>query len=196
MTDQPTRKQRDLDRYRREILAAAVALFAEHGYHQTTMQTIAERAEFSVGYLYKHFAGKEDMYREVVRQHIDQLDAIIADARAQGLSPLAELHLTYTGICRHFDAHRDFMRIFGQEIGGDFPELASSRQRHLDDVVGLLWRAQQAGELGEVDVRLLGAAVHGMTRALFAELALRDGDRPFAGLPDLVFRLVLDPLRP
>jgi len=195
MTDQPTRKQRDLDRYRREILAAAVALFAEHGYHQTTMQMIAERAEFSVGYLYKHFAGKQDMYREVVGQHLEQMDAIIAEARAQGLAPLAELHLTYTGICRHFDAHPDFMRIFGQEIGGDFPELASARQRHLDDVVDLLRRAQQAGELAEVDVRLLGAAVHGMTRALFAELALRDGDHPFASLPGLVFRLLLDPLR-
>ena len=44
-----TRRERELARHRQEILDAAVHLFAENGFHPTTMQMIAERAEFSVG---------------------------------------------------------------------------------------------------------------------------------------------------
>jgi hypothetical protein len=51
----PSGRDREHARHRREILAAAVRLFAEHGYHETTMQLVAQAADVSVGYLYKHF---------------------------------------------------------------------------------------------------------------------------------------------
>lgn len=192
---QPTRKEREHARHHQDILDAAVALFAENGYYQTTMQMIAERAEFSVGYLYKHFPGKEEMYREMFAFHIQRLDQLIAEVKDQGLDPLTEIHRTYQTICRHFNRHRDFMRIFHDEVAGDIPELAASKKKHHREIAGKLARAQDVGQLRPFDVDLLAAAVQGATKELFGELAERTDDHPFDSLPDVLFSLLIDPLR-
>ncbi|NCC26054.1 MAG: TetR/AcrR family transcriptional regulator, partial [Deltaproteobacteria bacterium] len=60
--DKPTRRERERLRQRQDILAGALALFAEKGYHNVSMQEIAERTEFATGTLYKFFPSKEDLY--------------------------------------------------------------------------------------------------------------------------------------
>ncbi len=44
-----TRRERERERHRREILEAALKVFARAGYHRATMQAIAREAEFAVG---------------------------------------------------------------------------------------------------------------------------------------------------
>lgn len=63
------RLQRRKARTRAAILAAASDLFQEHGYENTSIQQIAERADTGVGTLYGYFRSKEDILREVLRQH-------------------------------------------------------------------------------------------------------------------------------
>lgn len=192
---QPTRKEREFAQHHQEILDAAESLFAEKGYYQTTMQMIADSAEFSVGYLYKHFSGKEEMYKEMVQYHLGRFDELAAEVEAQGLSPLEEIHCTYQEICRHFNRHRDFMRIFHEGVAGDFCELSDSKKRHYQDILAKLIRAQEAGELKPIDATLLAAAIQGATKELFGELAERPGDNPFDSLPDVLFSLLIDPHR-
>ncbi len=60
------RKARERARHRREILAAAERVFAERGFHATTMELIAREAEFSVGTLYNFFANKDALYAELM----------------------------------------------------------------------------------------------------------------------------------
>ncbi|MCL1500097.1 TetR family transcriptional regulator [Xanthomonas nasturtii] len=45
------------------ILAAARALFQQHGFDRTSMDTIAERARVSKATVYAHFASKEVLFR-------------------------------------------------------------------------------------------------------------------------------------
>jgi AcrR family transcriptional regulator len=54
------------ERTKSEILAAAFALFAEQGYHGTSMRQVAERADIALGGIYNHFNGKEDVFEQVV----------------------------------------------------------------------------------------------------------------------------------
>lgn len=54
------------ERTKTDILAAAFALFAEQGYHGTSMRQIAERADIALGGIYNHFNGKEDVFEQVV----------------------------------------------------------------------------------------------------------------------------------
>jgi len=49
------RREREKLRQRQEILTAALGLFSEKGYHNVSMQEIAETAEFATGTLYKFF---------------------------------------------------------------------------------------------------------------------------------------------
>jgi len=190
-----SRKERDYARHHQDILDVAESLFAEKGYYQATMQMIADRAEFSVGYLYKHFSGKEEMYQEMVHFHLTTIDALMQKVAALGLGPLDEIHRTYQEFCSHFNRHRDFMRIFHEEIGGDFCDLAEGKKKHFQDLKIKLTRAQELGELKPYDPTLLTAAIQGATKELFAELAERPGDNPFDSLPDVLFKLLIDPLR-
>jgi AcrR family transcriptional regulator len=194
-TKQPTRKQREHARHHQEILEAAESLFAGNGYFQTTMQMIADQAEFSVGYLYKHFNGKEDMYREMLDFHLEQMEKLKAESNSLHLGPLEGIHHTYTVICQHFNKHPGFMRIFHEDIGGEFCQLSESKRKHHGDLVEKLGTAQKMGQLDDFDCSLLAAAIQGATKELFAELASRPGDRPFDPLPDLIFSLFIDPRR-
>jgi len=61
-----SRKEREKLRQRQEILAVALDLFSEKGYHNVSMCQIAEKAEFAIGTLYKFFENKEDLYKGIV----------------------------------------------------------------------------------------------------------------------------------
>jgi len=49
------RREREKLRHRRQMLAAALDLFSEKGYHNVSMHEISKRAEFAIGTLYKFF---------------------------------------------------------------------------------------------------------------------------------------------
>jgi len=55
------RRQRDREKRYRTIFKAAEKLFAKQGYHKTSMEQIADRAEVSVGTVYFYFKNKEDL---------------------------------------------------------------------------------------------------------------------------------------
>jgi AcrR family transcriptional regulator len=194
-SSQLSRKEREQALHRQDILDVAVKLFAVNGYHQTTMQMIADQAEFSVGYLYKHFSGKEEMYQEMVRFHLAKIDALDEGVAELGLAPLDELFQNFKGVCEHFNHHQDFMRIFHEGVGGEFCELKEGKKRHCEEIADLLQAALDAGHLKPCEPALVAAAMQGATKELFHELAKRDIENPFSPMPDLVFGLLIDPLR-
>ena len=72
------RREREKLRQRQEMLAAALDLFSEKGYHNVSMHQVAERAEFAIGTLYKFFQNKEDLYKALVLEQCDRFrDAIV-----------------------------------------------------------------------------------------------------------------------
>ncbi|MCM2314211.1 MAG: TetR/AcrR family transcriptional regulator [Thermoanaerobaculia bacterium] len=60
------RREREKLRQREDLLAAALELFSESGYHNVSMREIAQRAEFAVGTVYKFFRNKEDLYKALI----------------------------------------------------------------------------------------------------------------------------------
>ncbi|MCY1672793.1 TetR/AcrR family transcriptional regulator [Novosphingobium sp. SL115] len=64
------------------ILDVAEALFAQHGYGATSLRDIAAQAGLQQPGLYKHFSGKDDLYRQVYERALkpmtDLMDAILA----------------------------------------------------------------------------------------------------------------------
>lgn len=57
------------EKTREEIIIAAHALFAEQGYHGTSMRQIAERAGVALGGIYNHFSGKEDIFKLIIIEY-------------------------------------------------------------------------------------------------------------------------------
>jgi AcrR family transcriptional regulator len=56
-----TRRREQAEATRQRVLAAAVRLFVERGYHTTTIESIAEAADVSVETIYKRFGTKAGM---------------------------------------------------------------------------------------------------------------------------------------
>lgn len=58
---------------RRHLLAAAVRVFAQRGYHGSRVGDIAEEAGVAHGLIYHYFASKEDVLRTVFRENFVEL---------------------------------------------------------------------------------------------------------------------------
>ncbi len=72
------------------ILEAAGRLFAERGYFHTTIRDVANEAGILSGSLYHHFSSKEEMLREIIGSHNDDLLAETY-AAVPGVSPVEAL---------------------------------------------------------------------------------------------------------
>ena len=58
---------------RQEVLAVAAGLFAERGYHGTSMRDIAEALSMRAPSLYKHVKSKDALLDEIVTIYLDAL---------------------------------------------------------------------------------------------------------------------------
>jgi AcrR family transcriptional regulator len=65
---------------RRQLLAAAQAVFVAQGYHAAAMDDIAERAGVSKPVLYQHFPSKLELYLALLDEHADALVARVHEA--------------------------------------------------------------------------------------------------------------------
>ena len=68
-----------LTRERRKVIVeTAAGLFAVKGFHQTSIRDIASRAGISLGNLYNHFSGKEQLIAEIAALEAEELPDIVA----------------------------------------------------------------------------------------------------------------------
>jgi AcrR family transcriptional regulator len=86
----PARRTRPPNR-RQLILAAATELFAVRGYEYVGMSEIAEEVAVQPSALYRHFAGKEQLLTEILREGAAGLVAAVQAADPGDLDGLAEL---------------------------------------------------------------------------------------------------------
>jgi TetR/AcrR family transcriptional regulator len=73
------RRQRQVDLKRRTILDAALEMFSTFGFHGTSVDQIAERADVSKGNLLYYFRNKDELYAALLR---DLLQIWLAPLRA------------------------------------------------------------------------------------------------------------------
>ena len=75
-----SRRERRMNRRRREILVVATRLFAEVGYESTTLEMIADELALSKPGLYYYIKSKDDVlvqiHEDIVQTIIDQAEAI------------------------------------------------------------------------------------------------------------------------
>ncbi len=66
------RIERRKEATRKKIIAAAIDLFKEQGFDQTTVEQIAEKADVALGTIYNHFPAKEAIICEHVQRMISE----------------------------------------------------------------------------------------------------------------------------
>jgi AcrR family transcriptional regulator len=70
MAQRVTLPQKRASETRQRILEAASRVFVRRGYGHATVEDIANEAEISIGALYHHFSGKEELFKELLEDHV------------------------------------------------------------------------------------------------------------------------------
>jgi AcrR family transcriptional regulator len=119
MADQKMpRRERERLRQRREVLATALDLFSQKGYHNVSMQEIAEKAEFAIGTLYKFFQSKEDLYRTLILDRCDDFkdECLLAMAQSNDEAETLRHYIRFRS--ERFRNNLPFVRLFLAESRG------------------------------------------------------------------------------
>jgi TetR/AcrR family transcriptional regulator len=136
------RREREKLRQRQEMLATALDLFSQKGYHNVSMQEIAEKAEFAIGTLYKFFQNKEDLYKTIVMERCDDFEDAFKLAMEQSDDEVEKLR-HYVRLRRErFRNNLPLVRLFLAESRGISFNLKAGvdnevRQRYYDILKGL-----------------------------------------------------------
>jgi len=94
----------------RDLVRATRALFDERGMQDAPMEEIARAVGIARGLIYRHFASKEELYVLTVTDYLDELDAVLRDARSETFDHAAQLvawGTAYTGFCLRYPAFLD-----------------------------------------------------------------------------------------
>ena len=171
------------EKRRREIAAVAERVFFEHGFGETTMQTIAAEAGASKETLYRHFGSKEGLFSEIVESRANTfLEGL--DENLQRPGTLVEALRTLGLRMLHAMVEREALCLYRIVIaeGPRYPDLSrifyeQGPERVKKGLAKYLEAAQARGELHCRDCALaatifLGAALANYhTRALISSQA-------------------------
>ena len=144
-----------MDGRRGEILDAALACFGERGYEGTTIEEIRARSGASVGSIYHHFGGKDQiadaLYVEALRDYQSGFLELLRDDAERAIKAVVRHHL------RWVDANPDLARFLLTERRpaevrhlnrAAFEALESWRSAHADELQPLSFDAFYAVVIG------------------------------------------------
>ncbi|MGP3982576.1 TetR/AcrR family transcriptional regulator [Streptomyces sp. KR80] len=127
---------------RERLLAEAVRLFHERGYHEVSISDIGEAAGINASSVYRHFASKADLLAAAYYRASSRLELATSEALSDAKTPAeAMLRLVDTYVRLSF-AHAEVPAVYAVESenlpAADRHRLRVEQRRHVDTWVGLL----------------------------------------------------------
>jgi AcrR family transcriptional regulator len=181
---------------KQQLVDAAMALFAEHGYRATRIRDICDRAGVAKGLFYWYFPTKLDLFSELVRHMRLQLRRAQAEAMRPDADALERIRSGTVASVLFMAEHATYFSLVDVERAD--PEIADALRDgsrvYLDDVTGLIVDAQAAGLVEDADPRVLALGVLG-TVAMYSD-SWRSGhiDMTAGDLAEFVGRWVVHAL--
>jgi methylmalonyl-CoA mutase N-terminal domain/subunit len=119
------------DALRDRVFEAALGLFAEKGYHATSVDEILREAGVSKGGFYHHFKSKEDVLYAIKETFADYVRRGILEIDGNDASPSEKIRAVIRMLLGIIAQHRSHIVIFVQENGTLGPDrVAAIRSRH------------------------------------------------------------------
>jgi AcrR family transcriptional regulator len=105
---------------RRQLLAAAQAVFVAQGYHAAAMDDIAVRAGVSKPVLYQHFPGKRELYLALLDESAEALVEAVRHALASTTDNKQRVDATVRAYYTFVeDQHGAFKLVFESDLTGE-----------------------------------------------------------------------------
>jgi AcrR family transcriptional regulator len=143
---------------RERILAAALGVFAEKGYHRASVDDIVRASGTSKGAVYHHFATKEAVFLALVDDFAARLATRVAATIADRLGALAKVEGALVAALSTFADDRRLARLILLEAVSLGPVYESKRAEVHDRfaalIQGYLDEAVADGSIPSVDTRI------------------------------------------
>lgn len=153
---------------RAKLVAASLALYREKGYDAVSLREVAAKVGISHVTPYRYFPSKEDMVSAVRAEVWGQFGAYLSQATQTATDERDRLRRMFAAFVSFaVDNPQDYRLIFSlrQPPHDDFPVLRDARLRVMNQVIGLVRQAVEAGAV-QGDPLLLAhlgwSALHGL----------------------------------
>jgi AcrR family transcriptional regulator len=192
--DMPDLRQRRHEQTRAAIADAAVSLFNQRGFGDTTMDDVAAAAGVSRRTAYRHFPNKDDLVFEQPRRWLAHFNAEVAERR-RGESPYQQCRRGVVAVAELIQSDADTV-LAAYAVYRATPSLRGRNGRTEDEwferYVDLLTPAGKVSAKRALEVATVAGALVGTTTMLVAVWAAEQPDADIVAMT----RTVLDQLDP
>jgi TetR/AcrR family transcriptional regulator, fatty acid metabolism regulator protein len=189
---------------RRQILDAAVRVFARQGFHATRVSDIADDAGVAYGLVYHYFSSKDEVLNELFIERWSLLLAAIEETDRTAASPRDKLGAVATFI---FDSYRhdpDLMKVIIVEVTRAANSFGRTHleeiRRAYESIAKIVADGQQSGSFrGDVAPMFASLAFYGAIEQLLSGWifgTIPSSETHFDEARDLLVTTICDGLEP
>ena len=148
---------------KKAILEAAISLFSENGYENTSIENIAKIAGIGKGTVYGYFQTKKEIFKGFCEYELEKIHMKLVNSSNQDAPILEQMLTIYMTEFYHVTQNREFGRLYMRE--SIFPSDADAQDNQdIDDkyfqlLFPIFEKGQERGELRK-DVELLYITAH------------------------------------
>ncbi len=151
---------------RESILAAAVQLFAEYGYHAAPLRDIARIAGIQAASIYHHYPNKQSLLVEIMETHMQRLIGALEHILRTYDEPLQRLDEAIANHIRLHTSYKNEFFIIDTEIraleGENRPYIISLRKKYEALMQDLIRNGMEQGVFRQSDVKIASYAIIAM----------------------------------
>lgn len=177
-------------RRRRQLLETALQVFGELGYHQASMDAVAEAAGVTKPVLYQHFGSKRELYLELLGDVGNQLVEAVVKATAGAGHPREQVEAGFRAYFRYVGTHVNAFRLLfggGLEPDPEFAAVVAHVEETMAETIAVLIEA----DLDPEHRRLLANGLVGLAEGTSRDWVTReldlDPDRMAARVAELAW---------
>ncbi|HEU6444663.1 MAG TPA: TetR/AcrR family transcriptional regulator [Gaiellaceae bacterium] len=194
------RADRQVER-RRQILDAAVKVFARRGFHASRVGDIAEEAGVAYGLVYHYFTSKEELLETIFRDTWTQMLERVREVEASGVDSTEQVRRVTALLLRTWRRDPDLVRVLVLEV-----TRSQHVQREIEEITQamstlerIIRRGQETGQLRpDLDPRLGAVVFYGALDEILTGWVLGqlpDGDEDIARAERNVVQLLVEGMR-
>lgn len=157
------------DARRAQLLAVALDLFAERGYHATSITHIIEKASVARGTFYQYFRSKQEIFDDLLDQLFEQVSSAVSPIAIASPEQMAvAVRANIEGLCRRLQENLPMGRVLLEQAVGineaGRGQLRAFYQRVLDRIERAVSVGQKLGVVRRGDPGLIAIFLLAMVK--------------------------------
>jgi AcrR family transcriptional regulator len=182
---------------RQRILQAAESVFSEKGYHQATVDEVAERAGVAKGTVFYNFESKAVLFETILRDGMNYLATTVQGKLAGNEPPLEQIASIIELHVATLLENPGFLAIFSRELSHGLEDhvratVRRERDGYVSFVAGLLEEGKRYGIVRGLDSMMLASTFFDMALSVCSYALDRRGTVRTADIAGFLKTLILE----